>query len=283
MTQGSENRVVQRSPESGLAGASVPSGPVVAVGIGMAAVGIGSLCRTFVQIQFAVVADKSQPAFTLIGRHALAAVLARLVAHSCHEKKKDKFSFKFPPQKTQTKRRAKCASLEHKSHRGDLVRINKLNYWAKNRRLTSAIESVALVSGLADAFVLSGRVVAAGIGVASVRSGRALVVFLARVIVDTAVAFDAQTLVRALRVVADRVGTAPVSFRTAYRLAFVDICRSKANSSSSAIFLPANQQVHRGSNCILAPDARARVTYRCSVCRHRSSRIGTDRRTSSAD
>ena len=88
VTQGSENRVVQRSPESGLAGASVPSGPVVAVGIGMAAVGIGSLCRTFVQIQFAVVADKSQPAFTLIGRHALAAVLARLVAHSCHEKKK---------------------------------------------------------------------------------------------------------------------------------------------------------------------------------------------------
>ena len=87
VTQGSENRVVQRSPESGLAGASVPSGPVVAVGIGMAAVAIGSLCRTFVQIQFAVVADKSQPAFTLIGRHALAAVLARLVAHSCHEKK----------------------------------------------------------------------------------------------------------------------------------------------------------------------------------------------------
>ena len=163
------------------------------------------------------------------------------------------------------------------------MRINKLSYWAKNRRLTSAIESVALVSGLADAFVLSGRVVAAGIGVASVRSGRALVVFLARVIVDTAVAFDAQTLVRALRVVADRVGTAPVSFRTAYRLAFVDICGGKANSSSSAIFLPANQQVHRGSNCILAPDARARVTYRCSVCRHRSSRIGTDRRTSSAD
>jgi hypothetical protein len=98
---------------------------------------------------------------------------------------------------------------------------------AKNR-LTSAIESVALVSRLADAFVLSGRVVAAGIGVASVRSGRALVVFLAREIVDTSVAFDAQTLVRALRVVADRVGTAAVSFRTAYRLAFVDICRGKA-------------------------------------------------------
>ena len=105
VTQGSENGVVQRSPESGLAGASVPSGPVVAVGIGMAAVGIGSLRRAFVQIQFAVVADKSQPAFTLIGRHALATVLARLVAHGCH-KREDKFSFKFlhPPQRIKHKR-----------------------------------------------------------------------------------------------------------------------------------------------------------------------------------
>jgi len=77
---GTLSAVVQGAPVAGFATAVIPAGHVKARGRLVTPV---QVARALVQVEFAAVADVTAPAGASLRCHALAAVLAGLIAHSC--------------------------------------------------------------------------------------------------------------------------------------------------------------------------------------------------------